>query len=116
MSKSIHKLSSKIQDESSIYEEYSRSDQEQDPEVFIQPYQAQLLPNMFMPYIEGPKMDRTVNGGLYHRFLKWCLKCENILECKLAMLPERRKCKKVISQSGDFSMGQYVFGTCPQMN
>ena len=32
---------------------------------------------MFMPYIEGPKMNWTVDDGLYHRFLKWHLKCEN---------------------------------------
>ena len=56
----------KIQDESSTHETSSSSDQEQDPEVFIQPSKAQLLPNMFMPYIEGPKMDWMVNHGLYH--------------------------------------------------
>ena len=61
-----------------------------------------------MPYIEGPKMDWMVNDGLYHRFLKWCLKCENILECELAALPERQHCKKVIAWSGDFGMDQYV--------
>ena len=98
----------KIQDESSAHEESSRSDQEQDPEVFIQPSKVQLLPNMFMPYIEGPKKDWTVNDGLYHRFLKWSLKCEIILECVLAMLPEKRQCKKVIAWSGDFGMDQYV--------
>ena len=59
----------KIQDESSTHKESSSSDQEQDPEVFIQASKAQLLPNMFMPYIEGPKMDCTVNDGVYHRFL-----------------------------------------------
>ena len=75
----------KIQDESSAHEESSSSGKEQDPEVFIKPSQAQLLPNMFMPYIKGPKMDWTVNDGLYHRFLKWYLKCENIPECKLVM-------------------------------
>ena len=63
---------------------------------------------MFMPYIEGPKMDWTVNDGLYHRFLKWYLKFENILECELAMLPERRQCKKVIAWSGDFGIDQYL--------
>ena len=42
-------------------------------------------------------MDWTVNDGLYHRFLKWHLKCENILECELAALPERQQCKKVIA-------------------
>ena len=34
-------------------------------------------------------MDWTVNDGLYHHFLKWRLKCENILECELAILPEK---------------------------
>ena len=63
---------------------------------------------MFMPYIESPKMDWTVNDGLYNRSLKWHLKCENILECELAMLPEKRQCKKVIAWSGDFGMDQYV--------
>ena len=61
-----------------------------------------------MPYIEGPMMDWTVNDGLCHRFLKCHLKCENILECELAMLPERGKCKKVFAWSGDFGMDQYV--------
>ena len=63
---------------------------------------------MFMPYIEGPKMDWTVNDGLYHRFLKWNLKCENILECELVMLPEKRQCKKVIAWNGDFGKDQNV--------
>ena len=36
------------------------------------------------------------------------MKCENFLECELAMLPERRQCKKVIAWSGDFGMDQYV--------
>ena len=53
-------------------------------------------------------MDWTVNDGLYYRFLKWHLKCENILECELAMLPERRQCKMVIAWNGDFGMDQYV--------
>ena len=68
--------------------------------------QVQFLPTMYMSYIEGPKMDWTVNDGLYHRFLKWKLKCENILDCELAMLPDSKKCKKVIPQSGDFGMDQ----------
>ena len=60
----------KIQEESSTHEESSSPDQEQDPEVFLQPSQAQVVPNMFMPYIEGPKMDWTVNDGLYHMALE----------------------------------------------
>ena len=48
---------------------------------------AQVMP-IYMPDIEGPTMDWTVNDGLYNRFLKWHLKCENILECELVMLLE----------------------------
>ena len=75
--------------------------------------QAQFVPPMFMPYIEGPKMDWTVNDGLYHRFLKWKLKYENILDCELAMIPESKKCKKVIAWSGDLGMDQYVSRSLP---
>ena len=53
-------------------------------------------------------MDWTVNDDLYHCFVKWHLKCKNILECELAALPERQKCKKVIAWSGDCGMDQYV--------
>ena len=70
-------------------DEQSSSEQELDPEItFHHPRQPQPVPSMFMAYIEGQKMDWTVNDGLYHRFLKWGLKCENILECKLAALPK----------------------------
>ena len=91
-------------------EELTSSAQETDPEVtFNAPrQQPQVVPSMFIPYKEGPKMDWTVNDGLYHRFLKWHLKCENILECELAALPGRQQCKKVIAWSGDFGMDQYV--------
>ena len=53
-------------------------------------------------------MDWTVNDELYNRFLKWKLKCENILECELVMLTESRKCKKLLAWSGDFSLDQYI--------
>ena len=82
----------KNQEEFSAHEESLNSDQEQDPEVFLQPSKAQVVPNMFISYIEGPKMDWMANDGLYHRFLKWHLKCKNILECEFAMLPRRRQC------------------------
>ena len=93
----------------SSQDEQSSSEQEPDPEItFHHPIQPQPVPSMFMPYIEGPKLDWTVNDGLYHRFLKWHLKCDNILECELAALPERQQCKKVIAWSGNFGMDQYV--------
>ena len=59
-------------------------------------------------------MDWTVNDGLYHCFLKWRLKCENILECELAALPEKQQCKKVIAWSGDSGMDQYLSWNLPK--
>ena len=67
-----------------------------------------------MPYIKGPKTDWTVNDSLYHRCLKWKLKCENILDCELAMLRESKKCKKVHTWSGDFGMDQYASWCLPK--
>ena len=98
-------------------EEPTSSDHEEDPDVSFHSCQplpphpvGQLLPvvGIYMPHIEGPCMDWTVNDHLYHRFLKWHLKCKNILECKLAALPECQQCKKVIAWSGDCRMDQYV--------
>ena len=56
--------------------------------------QPPIVADMYMPYTEGPCMDWMVNDNLYHRFLKWCLKCKNILECELVVLPEHQQCKK----------------------
>ena len=53
-------------------------------------------------------MGWSVNDGLYHRLLKWKLKCENILDCEPAMLPESKKCMKVVAWSRDFGRDQYV--------
>ena len=98
--------------EASLDESSTQEESELEQDVYInhtdhhdpQP----VYTNMCMPYIEGPKMDWMVNDVLYHRFLKWKLKCENILECELAALPKCQKCKKVIAWSGDFGMDQYV--------
>ena len=85
---------------------------ESDADVSFHTIKQQTQPyfpaNMFMPYIEGSHMEWTVNDGLYHRFLKWKLKCKNILECELAALPECQKCKKVVAWIRDFGMDQYV--------
>ena len=62
----------------------------QDLEQQLSTSQAQYLPAMYMPYIEGPKMDWTVNDDLHHRFLKLKLKCEKILDCELAMFPDSK--------------------------
>ena len=80
-------------------DESLHSDQDEDLEVSFYPYHTPIPPTnpagppsiptgMYMPYIEGPQMDWTVNDDLYHSFLKWHLKCENILESNLAALPE----------------------------
>ena len=102
-----------FQDNWIVSQKSSNSDVEmkvQSPQ-FIQPSTSQSQPfvqTMFMPYIWGPKMDWTVNNSLYHKFLNWKLKCENILDYELAMLPDSKKCKKAIAWSGDFGMDQYV--------
>ena len=101
-----HKMDNVPNEDEARTQEDSSSEQEIDPEVTINPPQA--FPSMFMPYIEGPKMDWTMNDGLYSIFLKWKLKCKNILECELALLVEKRKCKKIIAWSEDFGIDQYV--------
>ena len=69
----------------STHEVSASSDPESESEISFHPSRPQALNlarhQMFMPYIERPKMDWTVNDSLYHCFLKWKLKCENILEC-----------------------------------
>ena len=104
---------------SNTQEELSSSEHEGDPEVSFHPHQPpqpstsqvrqpHTAAGIYMPYIEGPHMDWTINDGLYHRFLKWHLKCKNILKCKLVALPEHQQCKKVIVWSRDCGMDQYV--------
>ena len=72
-------------------EELHNSEHEEDLEVSFNPCHVPAAPSnpvgqppiatgMYMPYIEGPQMDWTVNDNLYHRFLKWHLKCKNSLE------------------------------------
>ena len=95
--------------------EASDSDHNQDPDVSFCPVALpHQVPAMYMPYIEGPKMNWTVNDGLYHRFLKWQLKCKTILDCRLANLPTKHKCQKIIAWSGDFGMDLYVSWNIPK--
>ena len=86
--------------------------QKPEQEVYINcthPHAPQpVYTNMYMPYIEGPKKEWMVNDVLYHRILKWKLKCKNILECELAALSKCQKCNKVIMWSGNFGKDQYV--------
>ena len=65
------------QDETSLHDE-----SEPEQEVFThhpQPNMHQpVYTSMYMPYIEGSKMNWMVNDVLYHRFLKWELKMQKI--------------------------------------
>ena len=95
--------------------EASDSDHNPDPEVSFCPVAPpNQVPSMYMPYIEGPKMNWMVDDGLYHRFLKWRLKCKTILDCELANLPTKQKCQKIIAWSGDFGMDLYVSWNIPK--
>ena len=105
-------------------EELLHSEHEEDLEVSFHPHHVQpalsnpagqppITTGMYMPYIEGPHMDWTVNDNLYYRFLKWHLKCKNIPECKLAALPEHQQCKNIIAWSGNCGMDQYVSWNLP---
>ena len=55
------------QDEASTQED-SSSEQEIDQEVTLNP--PQVFSSMFIPYIEGLRMDWTVNDGLFSRFFE----------------------------------------------
>ena len=74
--KSAHVVNTKVcQDTAIISQESSSSDVEMEVKSpqFIQPSTSQSQPfvqPMFMPYIEGPKIDWTVNDRLCHSFLK----------------------------------------------
>ena len=83
-----HTIEYVLQDEINEQEETSSDHEQEDNEVvlqspqYIQPSASQMLAiqPIYMPYIKGPKMDWTVNDSLYYRFLKWKIKCENILD------------------------------------
>ena len=64
---------------------------------------------MMVPYVEGPKMDWTVDDALHSRFIRWRIKCKNILDCQLAILQENAKCKQVIQWSGDVGLDIYIY-------
>ena len=61
-------------DTHSSQEESTSSDHESESEISFHPSRPQatnpVRKQMFIPYIEGPKMDWTVNDSLYHHFLK----------------------------------------------
>ena len=76
------------------------------PQSFMHP--------IIMPYIKGLKMDWTVNESFYHRFLKWKLKCENVLDCELAMSPESKNARKSLCGKGILVWISMCHGAYPQ--
>ena len=66
------------QDETSLCEESEPEQEVCTPNPQPNMHQP-VYTNMYVLYIEGPKLDWMVNDALYHRFLKWKLKCESTL-------------------------------------
>ena len=89
-------------------EEETSFEQESESEQEVSIRQHQTPTSEYIPYVEGPKMNWTVDDSLYNQFIKWKIKCKNILDCKLAMLSEAQRCKKVVSWSGDFGVDQFI--------
>ena len=78
------------------------------------PHSPFTYSGMMVPYVEGPKMKWTVDDALHSRFLRWRIKCENILDCQLAILQENAKCKQQIQWSGDAGLGVYISWNLPK--
>ena len=68
---------------------------------------------MMVLYVKGLEMEWTVDDALHSRFIRWRTKCENILDCELAILQESAKCKKVIQWSGDVGLDMYISWNLP---
>ena len=47
-------------------------------------------------YIDGPKMDSSMDDGLYSRFQEWKLECELILDRELTEITEPQKVNTLI--------------------
>ena len=69
---------------------------------------------MMVPCVEGLKMDWTVDDALHSRFIGWRIKCENILDCQLAILQENTKCEQVIQWSGAAGLDMYISWNLPK--
>ena len=77
------------------------------------PHSQFQYPGMVVAYVKGTKMDWTIDDALHSRFIRWKIKCENILDCELAILQESAKCKKVIQWSGDVGLDMYISWAFP---
>ena len=55
-------------------------------------------------YIDGLKMDWSMDNGLYSRFQDWKLECELILDSELAEIAEPQKVNTLIQWAGSFGL------------
>ena len=55
-------------------------------------------------YIDGPKMDWSMDDGLYSCFQDWKLECELILDGELAEIVEPQKVNTLIQWAGSFGL------------
>ena len=55
-------------------------------------------------YIDGPKMDWSMDDGLYSCFQDWKLECELILDGELAEIAEPWKVNTLIQWAGSFGL------------
>ena len=53
-------------------------------------------------YIDGPKMDWSMDDGLYSCFQDWKLECELILDGELTEIAESQKVNTLIRLAGSF--------------
>ena len=64
----LHKSDTVLPEEETSFEQESESQ----PEVSIRQHQAPT--SVYVPYIEGPKLNWTVDDNLYNWFIKWKIK------------------------------------------
>ena len=55
-------------------------------------------------YIDGPKMDWSMDDGLYSGFQDWKLECELIPDGELAEIAEPQKVNTLIRWAGSFGL------------
>ena len=95
--------------------ETSSSGQESDQEISSCPaLPSHPTPTMFMPYIEGPKMNWTVDDGLYHRLLKCHLKCKTIKIVNWQIFQKKQKYQRVTAWLDDLGMDLYISWSLPK--
>ena len=67
---------------------------------------------MMVPYVDGPKMDWTIDDALHSRFIRWQVSVNTSLTVDLLSF-KSAKCKKVIQWSGDSGLDMYISWALP---